>query len=50
MKTSLKLIGSACVAALLVTAGPALSGEKSLTRIATMPDGAEVTGYQQHVR
>ncbi len=44
MQTSLKLLGSTCLAALLLTAGTAMAGEKTLTRIATMPAGAEVTG------
>ena len=44
MNTSLKLIGSACVAALLMTAGPAAAAKMNLVRIAIMPDGAEVTG------
>lgn len=48
MRISLKLLGSTCLAALLLTAGTAVAGETTLTRIATMPAGAEVTGLSSN--
>lgn len=48
MKISLKLFGSTCAAAILLSAVGAVAGETTLTRIATMPAGAEVTGLSSN--
>lgn len=48
MNSPLNISGAACLAAILLTAGTVMAGEKILTRIATMPTGAEVTGLSSN--
>jgi secreted PhoX family phosphatase len=44
MKATSRLLGTTILTAFVLTSVSAFAAEKTLTRIATMPKGAEVTG------